>query len=182
MTIRLLADPRVVQRIDILIIDIAEFYGLILSRDWSEKLHGYISTDWSHMSLPYKRKPNQIKIDQEKHMTHTVTKFEQENQPIAFNNNILGNYSSESFFGNSTAQPSPFPVSNFTSHIENFSQTDRSRCVNIVGETVNKIVDNYLFWSLYFDGSKSSEGAGAGCILVSPEGEKTMLSCRLEFE
>jgi len=36
-------------------------------------------------------------------MTHTITKFEQENQPIAFNNNILGNYSSESFFGNFTA-------------------------------------------------------------------------------
>jgi len=35
---------------------------------------------------------------------------------------------------------------------------------------------------LYFDGSKSNDSARAGCILVSPEGEKTMLSCRLEFE
>eukprot|EP00253_Pinus_taeda_P026068 PITA_26068 len=43
-------------------------------------------------------------------------------------------------------------------------------------------VNTPLFWSLYFDGSKSSEGLGAGCILVSPHGEKTMLSCRLEFE
>jgi len=172
----------VVQRIDILIADIPEFYGLILSRDWSEKLHGYISIDWSHMWLPYKGKPNQIKIDQEKHMTHSVTEFEQENQPIAFNNNILGNYSSESFFGNFTAQPSPFSVNDFTSQIENFSQTDRSICVTIVEEIVSKIVDNSLFWPLYFGGSKSSEGAGAGCILVSPEGEKNMLSCRLEFE
>jgi len=76
------------------------------------------------MWLPYKGKPNQIKIDREKHMTHTVTDFEQENQPIAFNNNILGNYSSESFFGNFTAQPSPFSVNNFTSQIENYSRTD----------------------------------------------------------
>ena len=75
VTIRLSADPRVVQRIHILIANIPEFYGLILSRDWSEKLHGYISTDWSHMWLPYKGKPNQIKIDREKHMTHTVTGF-----------------------------------------------------------------------------------------------------------
>jgi len=155
---------------------------LILSRDWSEKLHGYISTDWSHMWLPYKGKPNQIKIDREKHMTHIVTDFEQENQPIAFNNNILGNYSSGSFFGNFTAQPSPFSVNNSKSQIENYSQTYRSRCFNVTEETVNKIVDNSLFWSLYFDGSKSSEGSGAGCILVSPQGEKTMLSCRLEFE
>jgi len=42
VTIRLLSNPRVVQRIDILMIDIPEFYGLILSRDWSEKLHDYI--------------------------------------------------------------------------------------------------------------------------------------------
>jgi hypothetical protein len=115
-------------------------------------------------------------------MTHTVTEFEQENQPIAFNNNILGNYSSESFFGNFNAQSSPFSVNSFTSQIENFSHTDTSRCVNIAEEIVNKTVDKPLFWSLYFDGSKSNDGAGAGCILVSPEGEKTMLSCRLEFE
>lgn len=134
------------------------------------------------MWLPYKRKPNQIKIDREKHMTHTVTEFEQENQPIAFNNNILGNYSSKSFFGNFTAQPSPFSVNNFTSQIENFSQTDTLKCVKIVEEIVNKTEDKSLFWSLYFDGSKSSEGAGEECILVSPEGEKIMLSYRLEFE
>ena len=35
VTIRLSADLRVVQRIDILIVDIPEFYGLILHRDWS---------------------------------------------------------------------------------------------------------------------------------------------------
>jgi len=173
VTIRLSADPRVVQRIDILIADIPEFYGLILSRGWSENLHGYISTDWSHMWLPYKGKPNQIKIDREKHMTHTVTEFKQENQPIAFNNNILGNF---------TAQSSPFSVKNLTSQIENYLQTDRSRCFNVTKKNVNKIVNNSLFWSLYFDGSKSSEGSGAGCILVSPQGNKTMLSCRLEFE
>ena len=165
-----------------MIADIPEFYGLILSRDWSEKLHGYISTDWSDMWLPYKGKPNQIKIDREKHMTHIVTDFEQENQPIAFNNNILGNYSSESFFGNFIAQPSPFSVNNFTSQIENYSQTDRSRCFNVTKETVNKIVDNSKFWSLYFDGSKSREGSGARCILVSPQGEKMIISCRLEFD
>jgi len=89
VTITLSADPRVVQRIDILITDIPEFYGFILSKDWSEKLHGYIFTDWSHMWLLYKGKPNQIKIDREKHMTHTIPNFEQENQPVAFNNSIL---------------------------------------------------------------------------------------------
>ena len=102
-------------------------------------------------------------------MTHTVTNFQQENQPIAFNNNILGNYSSESFFGNFTAESSPFLVNNSTSQIENYSQTEGSRCFNVTKETVNKIVNNYLFWSLYFDGSKYSEGSGDGCILALKE-------------
>ena len=115
-------------------------------------------------------------------MTHTVTDFEQENQPVAFNNNILGNYSSESFFGNFVAQSSPFSVNHCTSQVENFSQTNLSKCFNENQKDVNIFVNSPLFWSLYFDGSTSSEGSGAGCILVSPQGEKTMLSCRLEFE
>jgi len=39
-----------------------------------------------------------------------------------------------------------------------------------------------LFWKLFFDGSKSNDGAGGGCILISPKGDKTMLTCRLEFD
>jgi ribonuclease HI len=31
-------------------------------------------------------------------------------------------------------------------------------------------------------GSKSKEGAGAGCIIIDPAGNKTLLACRLEFE
>ena len=45
VTIRLSSNPKVCQVIDILVADILEFYGLILSRDWSEKLHGYFATD-----------------------------------------------------------------------------------------------------------------------------------------
>lgn len=45
VTIRLSSNPKVCQVIDILVDDIPEFYGLILSRDWSEKIHRYFSTD-----------------------------------------------------------------------------------------------------------------------------------------
>jgi ribonuclease HI len=37
-------------------------------------------------------------------------------------------------------------------------------------------------WTLYFDGSKSNEGAGAGCVLIDPSGNKTLMACRLEFD
>ena len=50
--IRLVANERVCQYIDIMVVDIPESYGLILSRDWSEKLNGYFATNWSHLWLP----------------------------------------------------------------------------------------------------------------------------------
>jgi len=36
-------------------------------------------------------------------------------------------------------------------------------------------------WSLYFDGSKSKEGASAVCMLFDPKGSKIIITCRLEF-
>jgi ribonuclease HI len=42
--------------------------------------------------------------------------------------------------------------------------------------------DEAQIWSLYFDGSKSKEGAGVGCVLIDPTGSKTFIACRLEFE
>ena len=51
--IRLFADPRVCQFIDIMVVDIPKAYGMILSRDWSMKLDGYFVTDWSHLWMSY---------------------------------------------------------------------------------------------------------------------------------
>jgi ribonuclease HI len=42
--------------------------------------------------------------------------------------------------------------------------------------------DEAQIWSLYFDGSKSKEGVGAGCVLIDPIGNKTFLTCQLEFD
>ena len=47
--IRLSIDDRVCQFIDIMVVDILEAYGLILSREWSTKFNGYFATDWSRM-------------------------------------------------------------------------------------------------------------------------------------
>ena len=37
-------------------------------------------------------------------------------------------------------------------------------------------------WTLYYDGSKTHDGAGAGCILLDPHKNKFLISCRLEFQ
>jgi len=43
--IRLSSNPKVHQIIDIIVVDIPEVYGMFLSRDWSEQLHGYFAID-----------------------------------------------------------------------------------------------------------------------------------------
>ena len=58
--IRLYSNEKVCQFIDIVVADIPEAYGLVLSQDWSAKLNGYFALDWSHLWLPYKGSPNQI--------------------------------------------------------------------------------------------------------------------------
>ena len=59
--LKLSVDPRIHQTIDIVIADILETYGMWLSWDWSEKLKGYFSTDWSHLWFPLNGKPNKLK-------------------------------------------------------------------------------------------------------------------------
>ena len=130
------------------------------------------------MWLPYNGQPNQIKVEREIHQKYIVTELEGENEPITYNNNIIGNYYVDSFLGNFNAHTFPYLEHFVLSQVENFSQIDSSKCVNFVDSLVN----NSLFWKLFFDGSKSNDGGGAGCVLVSPEGNKTMLICRLKFD
>lgn len=81
-------------------------------------------------------------------MTYTVTDFEDENDPTTFNNNIIGNYSAESFLGNFNAQKSPFLDNSITSYIENFSQTNSSRCRNLVDKPLVKKNWHYILIDL----------------------------------
>ena len=87
--IHLSANKKICQYIDIVIEDIPDGYGLILNRDWSTRLNGYFASDWSHLWLPQKGSPNQIKILREPHMKHNVTQLEEKNEPV---NSVLGNH------------------------------------------------------------------------------------------
>ena len=87
--IRFSANNKICQFIDIMVADIPDGYGLILNRDWSSRLKGYFASDWSHLWLPLKGIPNQIKILREPYMKHTVTKLGEGNESA---NAVLGNY------------------------------------------------------------------------------------------
>lgn len=55
--IRVSVDSWVHQTIDILVADIPEAYGLLLSRDWSSQLNGYFSIDWLHCGFLTRENP-----------------------------------------------------------------------------------------------------------------------------
>ena len=97
--IRLASKSKVHQVIDVIVVDILEAYGLILSRDWLAKLNGYFATVWSHLWLPFKGQPNKIKVDRERYMKHRVTNLNNTNESVMFNHSILGNFYFETFFG-----------------------------------------------------------------------------------
>ena len=97
--IRISIHPTFVQVIDIIVVDIPEAYGILLSRDWFEKLNRYFSTDWAHLWLPLKGYENMIRIDMERYLKHTVTDLETPNEPSSMDFPILGNYSCNSHFG-----------------------------------------------------------------------------------
>ena len=63
--IHLASNSKACQTINIIVVDIPEAYGVILSRNWSAKLNGYFVIDWSHLWLPYKGQPNKIKVEHE---------------------------------------------------------------------------------------------------------------------
>ena len=90
--IRLSANNKICQFIDIMVADIPRGYGLILNRYWAARLKGYFASDWSHLLLPLKGTPNPIKIMREPYMKYTVTKLGEGNE---FADSVLGNYLTE---------------------------------------------------------------------------------------
>ena len=53
--VRLASNDKVCQVINIVVADIPDVYGLVLSRDWLAKLNGYFSSDWSHFVVSIQR-------------------------------------------------------------------------------------------------------------------------------
>ena len=91
--IRMTTKPQYMQVIDIVVVNIPDEYGMLLSRDWSANLNGYFSTDWSHLLLPQKGNGDMLRIDRERYMKYVVTELNGPNELVIITNSILGNYS-----------------------------------------------------------------------------------------
>jgi hypothetical protein len=158
--IRLASNSKVHQVIDVIVVDIPEAYGLILSRDRSAKLNGYFATDWSHLWLPFKGQPNKIKVDHERYMKHTVTDLNDTNEPMMFNHSILGNFCFETFFGELEAETSTYADSNEQSKLLQITQTDEPHytiledCTNVDTNNSSEIVPIPCGFALELTGSE----------------------------
>jgi hypothetical protein len=98
--IRLSSNPKVHQVIDIIVVDIPKVYGLFLSRDWSDQLHGYFATDWPHLWLPENGKSNKIKVNRERYLKFTVTDLNDPNEPFTPSVDSPKVQGMDTFFGN----------------------------------------------------------------------------------
>jgi hypothetical protein len=128
--IRMVTHLKFVQVIDIIVVDILEYYGLLLSRHWSKKLNGYFSTDWAHLCFPLKGHVNMIRIDRERYLKHTVTNLVSLNEPSSTYFPVLGNYSCYFDFGNFSPLSYDVPLS------QNSEMTFQENVPTVVEETL----------------------------------------------
>jgi hypothetical protein len=148
---------------------------LFLSRDWLEQLHDYFATDWSHLWRPENGNPNIIKVNREGYLKFTVTDLNDPNEPFTPSADSPKIQGMDTFFSNFMAETSTITNLEQQSKILTYTQLAAS-------SQWSHATNNNQIWSLYFDGSKSKEGAGAGCVIIDPIGNKTLIACRLEFE
>lgn len=121
-------NPKIHQTIDTIMVDIPHNYGICLSRYWSAMLNGCYSIGWSHLWIPFNRKLDHIKIYREGYIKHVVTDLNDPNEPVMFNNLILGNYSYDAFLGNYTSEISHFGRINTQYEILHYTQIVKPNC------------------------------------------------------
>lgn len=168
--IQLSSDGRVHQCFNIVIMYMLEAYGVLLSRDWSNKIQGYFAMDWSHLWIPYKGKNNKIWVDWKIYMKHNVTPLNRQNEPMAFAELIFGNCFLETQLGCYLAQPSLVqPDTQLDLLPSPTGENDHCRVSSNNNSTsVVPSPCTYDMCTLYFDGSKMQEGSGDGCVLIDP--------------
>jgi hypothetical protein len=104
-----------------------------------------------------------------------VTDLNDPNDPFITAANSIETQGMNTFFGN-------FMIEIYSiTNLEQQSKVTAYTQTTTLSSTPN-IANDEQIGSLYFDGSKSREGVGVGCVLIDPTRNKTFISCRLEFE
>jgi hypothetical protein len=98
--------------------------------------------------LPENGQPNNIKVNRECYLKHTVTDLNDPNEPFVTTTNSIETKSMNTFFCNFTTEISPI--------MDPEQQYEVTVCTQVSASPNTPSTANYAqIWSLYFDGSKS---------------------------
>ena len=116
-------------------------------------------------------------------MKQTVIDLNGSNKSVSFFDNQIEHFTFDTFFGDLPADVSPIENEQKHSQVTHLTSVPFSSTIvhNVYNVNSNFRIDP-IVWTLFFERSRSKEGAGVGCVLIDPKGIKTMIACRLEFE
>jgi hypothetical protein len=86
-------------------------------------------------------------------MKHIVTDLNDPNEPVLFNNSILGNYCSDTFFGDFTVDISPLVESNKQYEILHCTQIVEPNCNIVDSKNTNLDLDTNIWTFILMDPS-----------------------------
>jgi ribonuclease HI len=142
---------------DIVVADIPPKFGMLLSRSWAKKVGGSLQMDLTYATIPVFRGEHRI-LYREVRLAYIVSDHQNPgNHPIYVVEDEIG---SSIFHINDDAP-----------------EISVNKCRN-----QPEVDQGNEIWKMYFDGSSSKEGSGAGIVLISPSKEVVSLSYKLEFE
>jgi ribonuclease HI len=149
---------------DVVIADIPPKYGMLLSRSWGAKLGGSLQLDMTYATIPIFG-GQFTRLYRETRLAYTVSDPQNPNNfPIYIADQDLGN------------------CILYFDHGLDWCPQELDMKQEDLGPLTEEICKSGL-WKMYFDGASSSEGAGAGIILISPQGKFTVpFSYRLQWD
>jgi hypothetical protein len=114
-------------------------------------------------------------------MKHTVTELEDKNEPISFSHSILGNYFFETDYSCYEEYTYEIP-SELQSCLH--PQIHNSPCPVLTNLRFSLTNNTNIpdMWTMFFDGSKTQDGAIVGCVLIDTSQGKMLISFLLELE
>ncbi|KAH9327817.1 hypothetical protein KI387_043751 [Taxus chinensis] len=192
LSLTLHACPNVVILQDASVIDLPPLFALCLSRDFTAKIGGYLFADWSHM-LFRTRYGTKATIRSE-----PITNFHIEPYTPSQINVNCSAFDQEDHPSTDEADTKVGSIPDLTLDewankvhaFDTYQGIEESElgvyCINEESQPIPSITkpnhkDDNEVWQLFFDGSRSRQGAGGGAVLVSPQGVKYYSDFRFQF-